>query len=299
MAASQSDSDGLSQIVLALQATYDPRSTNETRQSALQFLENAKKQPDAPQHGFTLANDQSQEPAVRHFGLSLLEYALRYRWEDYTQEQAATLRAWVIGLAKDVRESDPLYFRNKVAILWVDVAKRSWAAEWSDMDEMLASFWDTTDAAKQYVYRQLVLYILECLSEDVCNREDPVAMLRQEVLGQALNEIIVPQSTYQRHLDKRAKSQNVRFTADGWLSRMSAFASTCCTSLAQGDERLLSLTIKTLEALKATTTWVSLETVLETYTVDSLFAVISTGIVPAQMVIQNMILYYNISTETH
>lgn len=288
MAAPESNGDGLSQIVLALEATYDPRSSNETRQSALQFLESAKKQADAPQHGFALASDQNQQPAVRHYGLSLLEYALRYRWEDYSQEQAGTLRGWILNLARDIGESDPLYFRNKVALLWIEVAKRCWATEWEDMDELLVSLWETSDVSKQSVYRQLVLYILECLSEDVCNREDPIAGLRQDVLGQALNEIVIPQALYQDHLSTRGNSQNVRFTHDGWLARISAFVSACCSSIAQGDQRMLALAIKSLEALKPTTVWVSLRALAEANTIDCLYAIIFTGSVPAQTVISNV-----------
>lgn len=275
---------GLSQISLALEATYDPRSTNETRQSALQFLEEAKKQLDAPQHGFALASDTNQQPAIRHFGLSLLEFALRYRWEDYSQEQADTLRGWVLTLARDVADSDPLYFRNKVALLWIEVAKRCWAAEWMDMDEMLVALWDTSDAGKQLVYRQMVLYILECLSEDICNREDTIAGLRQDVLGQAFNEIIIPQRLYQEHLSARDNSQNVRYTQDGWLSRLSAFVSSCCAAISQADAQASNLAIKTLEALKPTTLWVSLQGLAESNTLDALYAVISTGNVAVQTV---------------
>lgn len=284
MAISESNGDGLSQIVLALEATYDPRSTNEIRKSALQYLEDAKRQPSAPQHGFTLANDQNQQPAVRHFGLSLLEYALRYKWEEYSQEQGDTLRGWIINLAREVCESDPLYFRNKVALLWIEVAKRCWAAEWMDMDEQIVALWESEDTSKQSVYRQFVLYILECLSEDICNREDPIAGLRQDALGQALNEITIPYDLYQDHLSTRGNSQNVRYTQDGWLMRMSAFVSACCDSLVQGDARMINLAIKTLEALKPTTIWVSLRALIEADIVGSLYNVVSTGNVVAQTV---------------
>lgn len=288
MAAPEQNGDSLSQIVLALEATYDPRSTNATRQSALQFLENAKKQPDAPQHGFALASNQNQQPAVRHFGLSLLEYALRYRWEDYSKEQADTLRGWILSLARDVSEPDPLYFRNKVALLWIEVAKRCWGAEWMDMDEMLVALWESVDRSKQSVYRQFVLYILEILSDDICNREDAVAGLRQEVLGQALNEIVIPPALYQDHLSTRGSSQNVRYTQEGWLARMSTFISACCASISQGDQRIISLAIKCLEALKPTTIWVSLRGLIEANTIESLYAVLATGNVVAQMVIPSV-----------
>ena len=291
MATPELNGDGLSQIILALEATYDPRSNNETRQAALQFLEAAKKQPDAPQHGFSLANDHGQPPAVRHFGLSLLEHALRFRWQDYSQEQADTVRGWIIQLARDIDEPDPLYYRNKVALLWIEVAKRSWAAEWTDMDEMLVALWDVTDA-KQSVYRQLVLYILEILSEDICIREDAVAVFRQEALGLALNDIMIPQGIYQGQLDARGgKQHSVRFSQEGWLAKVATLVAACCASLSQGDPRAATLAIKGLEALKPTTVWISLRCLLDANIIDALYAVMATGNVAAQMVTTRL---YNI-----
>ncbi|KAI5196351.1 hypothetical protein E4T39_07845 [Aureobasidium subglaciale] len=263
--------------VRALEATYDARSTNDTRRAALEFLDGAKKQADAPQHGYSLASDSSQQPAIRHFGLSLLEYALRYKWEDYDQNQAETLRSWILNLAQDVSESDPQYFRNKVASLWVEVAKRCWGAEWLDMDALLMTLWETQDDSKQLVYRQMVLYILECLSEDICNKEDPVAGLRQDVLGQSLNEIVIPTQLYKDHLVARGSSQNVRHTQDGWLSRMCAFLFQCSTFISQGDQRVVMSATKTLEALRPTVTWLSLRALTETQCVESLYKMLAAG----------------------
>ncbi|THX40795.1 hypothetical protein D6D10_03215 [Aureobasidium pullulans] len=274
---SQIDGDRLSQITQALEATYDARSTNDTRRAALEFLDGAKKQPDAPQHGYTLASDASQQPAIRHFGLSLLEFALRYKWDEYGQSEAETLRSWILNLAQNVSESDPQYFRNKVASLWVEVAKRCWAADWLDMDALLLALWDTSDNSKQLVYRQMVLYILECLSEDICNREDPVAGLRQEVLGQSLNEIVIPSQLYQDHLESRGSSQNVRHTQDGWLANMCAFLFQCSTVISQGDQRVVTSATKTLEAMRPTVTWLSLRALTESQCVQSLYKMLAAG----------------------
>lgn len=281
---SQIDGDRLSQITQALEATYDARSTNDTRRAALEFLDGAKKQPDAPQHGYTLASDASQQPAIRHFGLSLLEFALRYKWDEYGQSEAETLRSWILNLAQNVSESDPQYFRNKVASLWVEVAKRCWAADWLDMDALLMALWDTSDNSKQLVYRQMVLYILECLSEDICNREDPVAGLRQEVLGQSLNEIVIPSQLYQDHLESRGSSQNVRHTQDGWLANMCAFLFQCSTVISQGDQRVVTSATKTLEAMRPTVTWLSLRALTESQCVQSLYKMLAAGDAAVQTV---------------
>jgi len=66
-------SESLQQITEALSATLNPRVSNDIRQQALQFLEQIKTEQNAPQYGFSLAEDLSQPTAVRYYGLQLLE----------------------------------------------------------------------------------------------------------------------------------------------------------------------------------------------------------------------------------
>jgi len=267
----------LQRIQDALAASYDPRTSNEARGQTLQYLNDLKNQPEAPKYGFTLASDLSQQPFTRHFGLSLLETSIRYRWNEHSEEQAQTLRQWIITLARNVRSQDPAYFRNKVASLWADIAKREWAESWIDMDEMLAGLWNTSDNDKIMVNRVLVLCILETLSIDICVREDTIAMLRQEELGQALNEIMIPQVLFQKHVDSRGKAQEARFTQDGWLSRTCAFLSSLAGSYSVTNEMVTTCATTTLEALKPTLVWISLDAVLETNCVDCLFQTLAYG----------------------
>lgn len=135
-------SDQLSHINDALNATLDPRISNDVRKQALHYLEQVKHQPDAPHYGFTLADDWKQSDAIRYYGLQLLEYAVRYRWSDYSVDQTGQLRTWVKWLAGSMREQDALYIRNKIAQLWVEVAKRCWGEEWMDMDSLLVTLWE-------------------------------------------------------------------------------------------------------------------------------------------------------------
>jgi len=267
----------LQRIHDALAATYDPRTSNEERNQTLQYLSELKSQPESPKYGFTLASDLSQQSFTRHFGLSLLEASIRYYWNGHSEEQVQTLQQWVATLAHNVRSQDPAYFRNKVASLWADMAKREWTGSWMDMDEMLASLWDTSDNDKIMVNRVLVLCILETLSVDICVREDTIAMLRQEELGQALNEIMIPQVLFTKHVDSRGKAQEARFTQDGWLSRMCAFLSSLAGSYSVTNEMVTTCATLTLEALKPTLVWISLDAVLETNCVDCLFQALAYG----------------------
>ncbi|TKA76444.1 hypothetical protein B0A49_03217 [Cryomyces minteri] len=241
-----------SHIIRALDAIYDPRFPNSTRQDASAYLERAKRLPDAPQHGFALANDKSQSSAVRHYGLSLLEYPIRYRWEGYTTEQSDQLRLWVIELARNIDEQDLLYLRNKIAQLWVEIAKRIWAAEWTDMDELLVGFWNGSVA-----HKMLVLYVLETITEDFVNHEDHVAGLRGDDLGLACWEIFVPAAVFDEHSSSRGSTLEVRSRGDGWLRRLSEFLDQCLMHDALQDQQTRSCAVKALSTLRTAMVWVN------------------------------------------
>ncbi len=158
------------QICRALEVIHDARSSNSLRQKASDYLEQIKSDEEAPYHGYQLAVDKTQVAIVRHYGLSLLENAVRQRWADYSVEQSTMVRNWELSLAQNISDQDPFYIRTKIASIWVEIAKRSWALDWMDMDERLVQLWEGPLASKE-----LVLTILETLSEDVFGPDDTTA----------------------------------------------------------------------------------------------------------------------------
>jgi exportin-5 len=266
----------LDQISQALSATLDPRVTNDIRQQALQFLEQVKTEHNAPRYGFTLAEDFNQNAAIRYYGLQLLEYAVKYRWAKYDAKQTEQLRLWVKCLAGSIRQQDETYIRNKIAQLWVDVAKRCWAEEWMDMDQLLFTLWEKSVEEKGFANKVFVLYVMEMLSEDICNREDSIAGLRLDVLGSALNEVMIPEALYEEHLKTRGKSAEVRAGREGWLTRICEFFGQCVKNIRMGGDQAMvknmeGAAVKALNALRPTMAWVSLKAVLETNCVDCLY----------------------------
>ncbi|QIX00286.1 hypothetical protein AMS68_005803 [Peltaster fructicola] len=273
------DSNGTNQsqaeaIHQALNATLDPHVTNDIRRQALEHLEQVKTQPDAPYHGFTLASDPQQPQAVRYYGLQLLEYVVRYQWSQYSDGQTEQLRAWIVTLAQNVTESDAAFHRNKVGQLWAECAKRSWGEQWLTMDMQLCNIWEDNASNKQPANRILVLYILEMLAEDICNREDATAGLRLDVLGSALNEIVIPQELYRAHLEGRAKGRSleVRHGQEGWLTRTCNFAAECMKQVrmngSSASYRLCAT--KALNTLRTFVAWVSLKAVIEVSCISGL-----------------------------
>ena len=263
----------LEHITNALEATLNPRVPNTVRQQALQHLEAVKSQHDAPHHGFTLASDWNQNDAVRYYGLQLVEFAVRYRWNEYSDDQATQLRTWVKQLAGSLREQDAVFLRNKIGQLWVEVAKRSWGGgEWMDMDALLVNLWEQE---KGVVNKVLVLAILEGLNDDIINNDDSVAGLRLDVLGDALVEIVVPPNFYETL--QKEKIKNVRPDGEGWLARITNFFALCVKEArlhhhepeVAGNMEMCA--VKALNALRSTMGWINFRAVEEVNCVDCLY----------------------------
>ncbi|KAI3405520.2 MSN5 [Candida oxycetoniae] len=122
------DSGGVRQIISALGIIYEPKSTNFERREAQSFLETVKLNEESPYWGFQLAlpeNNQSNY-IVRHFGLSLLQSSIRYKFHTFDSTKISAIKNWIIELANKVEPNDPHYIKEKIAFLWVSLAKRIW-----------------------------------------------------------------------------------------------------------------------------------------------------------------------------
>jgi exportin-5 len=242
----------LTRIHEALKVVHSPYSSNQTRQEAQAFLENVKTLPEAPSHGFDLAFNRPQEAIVRHYGLSLLEHAVKHKWEEYSDDHREYLRSWVLQLAETVSADDPPYLRNKIAQLWVETAKRCWVASWMDMDYLLVRLWQIPDSP---VHRQFVLQILETLSEEIFNGDDVVVVHREGALSKACVEIFTPAAVLTQAFPNRQVGPEVRFERDGWLSRITTFIGDCLASGLEHNETVRTCAVKALNVLNSVVPW--------------------------------------------
>ncbi|KAH6614771.1 armadillo-type protein [Chaetomium sp. MPI-SDFR-AT-0129] len=241
----------VSKIHEALKVVHSPYSPNQARQEAQSFLEDVKSLAEAPSHGFTLAFNRPQEPIVRHYGLSLLEHSVKQNWEEYSPEHREYLRSWVLQLAETVSAEDPPYLRNKVAQLWVEVAKRAWVSSWMDMDYLLVRIWRGSDSP---VHKQLVLQILETLSDEIFNGDDAVVALREGALSKACVEIFTPASILSDAFPNRQAGPDVRCEGDGWLNRITQLITECLGSV-EHNEDVRACAIKALNVLNSVVSW--------------------------------------------
>lgn len=250
--ANGSSTNMVSQIHEALEIVHGPYSSNESRRQASSFLEELKVNDEAPYHGFTLASDSGQQPVVRHYALSLLEYAIRHKWAEYSDEQASTLRQWVLDLSRNISSEDPLYLRNKTAQLWVEIAKRSWAAAWLDMDELLVQLWNLPGAV---VHKEFVLFVLETLSDEVFNGDDTVTILREGALSKACVEIFTPAIVLAEQFPNRQVGTSVRYGEEGWLVRLGELLNQCLESDLHNNPQYQSCAVKALAVFKSVMPW--------------------------------------------
>ena len=257
----------LAHVIEALEIIYNPRSPNDARQAASSYLENTKKHQAAPEYGIRIACDKLQQPAIRYFGLSLLESTIRDDWDNTYDDKNERLRGYITALAKQIDKDDPLYLVKKMGHLWIELAKRSWAVDWYDMDAQLLDLWLGPLEKKSFV-----VYVLETLSEEVFNQEDPTAGLRAHDLGKACVEIFTPASVLQDHFPTRDIILSVRTGEEGWLSRLCDLLRWCLANGCETDSNVKALSIKILSAIKATVSWIMPKAIHATDCVVAVFA---------------------------
>ena len=269
------------QILQALKAVHDPRSSNDLRHQASHYLEQVREQEGAPEQGFELASAKDQSPIVQHYGLSLIDYAIRHKWADYTREQSAALRTWVLELAHGSSDREPAYVTNKIAEIWVEVAKRSWAVDWTDMDEILLRLWEGNPGQKM-----LVLNILETLSDDIFTTEDSVAALRGSELNRACVEIFIPTAVLMEQFPTREASLDVRCGSEGWLSRLSDSLDQCIRRGEVSKSEQI-LTLKVLSTFRSTIGWAVPKALVSTSSVHRISACLAVSDKAIQMVMKS------------
>ncbi|KAG0305227.1 hypothetical protein BGZ98_004452 [Dissophora globulifera] len=222
------DESVLKSLIVALETIYDVASTNDARQQAQKYCEDLKRDPSGPLYGYFLAHKDNQQPdVVRHFGLSLIEETVRYRWSEsaLTLQIKAQTRLNAISLAAEGTRpmlEEQAFIKEKIARLFVEVAKREWPGAWDDMDVCLRQLY-----YKDETGREMALLILRSLCEDVCVFDDAVAGLRKKDLRAGLAIIMSSELTLREQYPDGVKGHKDEVTLmvgeagnDGWISRL-------------------------------------------------------------------------------
>ncbi|KAJ5965504.1 hypothetical protein N7481_012218 [Penicillium waksmanii] len=264
MAAEELSDAGMADIIRALEVIHSPTSTNELRKEALTFVESLKDNDAAARNGFLLASRTDHAPVVRYFGLTLLDHVLRHL--PFTNsDDAVNIRSMILQLAENTRAEEPNYFRNKIPQLWSEAAKKSWGLDWMDMDAALVKFWGAS-----LVHNELVLSVLETLSEDVFFREDTVSSLRGSELNRALVEIFTPAAIVEQINPDNKTNATLRCGQEGWLVRICEFLDNCVQNVSSSSQAR-DAAVKALTTLRSALSWSIYKAVVASQVVSSIF----------------------------
>lgn len=236
------DSEGVHQILKALEIVYEPRSTNDARRQAQAFLEDVKLKEESPYWGYQLAlpENYAKNYIVRHFGLSLLQHAIVKKFHTLDRPKVTAVREWVIDLANKVEEGDSHFLKEKLAFLWASLAKRIWgsfliinpesnpdangiseqqyADGWASMDSDLWTLWNGSTQSKE-----LSLIVLRTLFEDIYLLDDPLASKRTSVLNQLSVSIVTSAEVLDLIYEPNPSLSMCKSSSKGWFVAWSDF----------------------------------------------------------------------------
>lgn len=237
-------------IIQALEIVHNPSSSNDNRRQATVYLEGLKSQPILTEAGYTLANDLSKPAPVRYYGLSLLEHVIKRQSFALDADGSAELRDLILSLRLTLDKTPEPFIRNKIAALWVELSKRSWALDWFGLDNILLEVWTNSDIGKEFV-----LHVLENLSEDVFVRDDATAILRDRDLNNAVVEIFTPAANYAGGLKVGDTTYQMRAAEDGWTLRITQFLRDVL-SVVSSNKEARRLCMSALATLRSIFCWI-------------------------------------------
>lgn len=243
------DSSGVNQIISALGLVYALTSTNDQRRDAQAFLETIKSNDESPFWGYQLAlpENNGTNYIVRHFGLSLLQDSIYKKFHTFNTEKTTAIRNWIVELANKAMDSDPHYLKEKLAFLWVAIAKKTWGSYlvkalskenqlldennkipsvseqdcldgWSSMDSDLWQLWNSNLCC-----RELSLVIIRTLFEDIYLLDDPIASKRTTILNQLSVLVVTPDSVLNSIYEPNPKLSLCKASTDGWFIAWSKY----------------------------------------------------------------------------
>ncbi|CAL9729673.1 hypothetical protein MOUN0_H04544 [Monosporozyma unispora] len=279
------DSEGASQIISALEVIYTPTSTNEDRLKSQQFLDTVKLQEESPFWGYQIALNNPNNFIVKHFGLGLLSDAIKTKWNKYDAERRITVRKYIMELNYRVLEQDPRYIKEKLAFLWVEVAKRSWGEtlkggdqtpqllleSWVDMDTNLTELWRISNAS-----RELTLIIFRILFEDVFLLDDMIVLKRMTIIQPLCVMLVSSMDIFAAKYKFTDKWTLFKANEEGWFS---IWITELNTALIEKNSEYVT---RLLETLKTCLNWPLSEVIIKNDVLSTLLQCFLSGIPKAQ-----------------
>ncbi|KAK9762432.1 karyopherin [Basidiobolus ranarum] len=270
------------QLVQAVQTIYDISKNNEERRVAQQFCDELKESNLSPIYGHYLASKDKFSDEVRHVGLGMIENSVRYHWSVYSEEEKVSIRENIVSLILEGTHdilTERKFIKEKVASIFVEIAKRTWPSKWPQMDMLLRDMYYRSQTTQEYA-----LMIYRSLAEDVFEYDDPIVELRRKELRAAMICSVVSEvalaSQYPDGLKKETDDEAVVMRGEagneGWLIRwaqgLESLTSQWNSDRSRGAE---ILAISTLNTIAAHLDWVASKAIAETRIIGLLCTLLS------------------------
>ncbi|CAB5190001.1 unnamed protein product [Rhizophagus irregularis] len=272
------DNEVLQNIVQALDIIYNPSVTNEARIKAQEYCDSIKDHLSSPIYGRYLAHiENNQSLILRHFGLHLLENAIKFKWNDriYNNDDKQQIKQAIIELVErgtlDIL-TEQSFIKEKVAKLFAEIAKKEWPSRWNDMDKLLHRLYSESPTRQE-----IVLFICRYLAEEMEVRDS----LQCVFVSSNILRIQYPDGLKKEN--RREDSGNVIIMSgddpnnEGWLIRWTRSLEQIVGEW-QNQKQLINpnpqliliqekLAIAILNTLAATLDWILTKSIVESNTV--------------------------------
>lgn len=141
-------------VVVVLQTHTD----ESERKAAQGVLDSVKGNPQDSLDMVPALVDAGQDSRVRHFGLSIIEEALKFHWKEFSEEQQGMLKNLVLtimaGGTRPLGEEE-FYIKSKLVDCSILAMLQDWPQKWDSLLEDLVEIGSTSDTQAELVLRLL------------------------------------------------------------------------------------------------------------------------------------------------
>ncbi|XP_011176938.1 exportin-5 [Zeugodacus cucurbitae] len=174
------------ELAHAVELIMRPDTAQQSRMEAYMACERFKEEsPLCAQVGLYLASGQQFGQNVKHFGLQLMEYTIKFKWNSISQEEklfikenAMKLLHFGVGPAEDASLA---HLKDAVSRIIVEMIKREWPQQWTTL---LSELSDACNKGEPQT--ELVLLVFLRLVEDVALLQTIESNQRRKDMYQAL-----------------------------------------------------------------------------------------------------------------
>lgn len=298
-------------VVEALNVLHNNKSTNDERLEAQTFLDFLKNDKESLYWGYQLALSDFYKTnyIARHFGLLLLQNFIDNNFSTIDENKKSIVKTWVIDLTKKIDKKDPYFIKEKIALLWVSLAKKIWfvglskcfesdtckiyncgdTMEYDEKDsnnenidtEKNFSLWSTMDHdlydlwKSDYILREMSILILTTLFEEVFFFDSSTELESSNVLNKLCMFIVMPDDVYYFMYEKNELLTKYKHSECGWFSLWIDFLFELVSENSLEEKTKIFFILKILTLFKFCLNWIHPSIIFNKNVLNALFYIFS------------------------